>query len=176
MPVHSNIGTIGTAGPEGLYTQEVADNGGNIDTQIIKKGSKILLPVFTQGALLAMGDVHAAMGDGEVNGMGVEIGAEIEVTVRLRKDLKNRRPIVIYDNRVACIASNPDVLKAINQVLKDIGKYLVDVCGYNKKDASTLIAFYGNLRFCQVVNPQKTVRIEIDKQYMNLFKHKSLPF
>jgi acetamidase/formamidase len=57
-----------------------------------------------------------------------------------------------------------------------MGKYLVDVCGYSKKDASTLIAFYGNLRFCQVVNPQKTVRMEIDKQYMNLFKHKLLPF
>ncbi len=176
MPVESMVGVIGTGGFEEIYTQEVGDNGGNMDTRIIKKGSKVLLPVSVEGALLAIGDVHAVMGDGEVNGMGLEIGAEVEVTVRVRKDLKIQRPMIINADRIACIDSDPDILTAKNQVLKDMGKYLVDVCGFSSTDACALMSFYGNLRFCQIVNPQKTVRMEIEKQYMELFEYKTLPF
>ena len=176
MPVQSMVGVIGTGDSRGLYTQEVGDNGGNMDTRIIKKGSKVLLPVYVEGALLAMGDVHAVMGDGEVFGQGPEFGAEIEVTVRVRQDLKIQRPMVINADRIACIASDPNVLIAKNQVVSDMGRYLVNVCGFSSIDASALIAFYGNLCFSQVVNPQKTVRMEIERKYIKLFNFKTLPY
>ena len=175
MPVQSMVGVIGVAGLNEIWTQEVGDNGSNMDTRIIKKGSKVILPVVVEGALFAMGDTHAVMGDGEITGSGVEIGADIEVTVRVRKDLKIRRPMIINPDRIACIASNTDILVAKDQVIQDMGKYLVDMCGFSSVDASALIAFYGNLRFCQVVNPQKTIRMEIEKKYIDLFAHKALP-
>jgi amidase len=176
IPVQSMIGVIGTAGLKEIYCQEAGDNGSNLDTRIIKKGSKVLLPVSVEGALLAIGDIHAVMGDGEVFGQGVEIGAEVEITLRVRKDLNIQRPMIINADRIACIGSNPNVLTAKDLAIQDMGRYLVNVCGFSSMDASVLIAFYGNLCFCQVVNPQKTVRMEIEKQYMNLFEHKSLPF
>ena len=176
MPVQPMIGVIGTASPNEISCKEAGDNGGNMDTRTIKKGSKVLLPVLVEGALLAIGDVHAVMGDGEVFGQGVEIGAEVEITVRVRKDLNIQRPMIISDDRIACIASNPNILTAKDQVIKDMGRYLVNACGFSSIDASALIAFYGNLHFCQVVNPQKTVRMEIEKQYIKLFEHKVLPF
>lgn len=176
MPVQSMIGVIGTGNSGGLYTQEVGDNGGNMDTRIIKKGSRVLLPVFVEGALLAMGDVHAVMGDGEVFGQGPEFGAEVEVTVRVRKDLNIQRPMVINADRIACIASDPNVLIAKNQVVNDMGRFLVNECGFSSIDASALIAFYGNLCFSQVVNPQKTVRIEIERKYIKLFNYKILTY
>ncbi len=173
LPVEPMVGVMGTAGFTEMTTGEVWDNGGNMDTRIIKKHSKVLLPVFVDGALLAMGDVHAAMGDGEIFGKGVEIGADIEVTVRVRKDLKINRPMVINPDLIAAIASDPDIYKAKNLVIADMGKYLVRYCGFSSMDASALIAFYGNLRIGQVVNPQKTLRMEIEKKYIHLFGGKT---
>ncbi|NOY51571.1 MAG: hypothetical protein GXO88_13540, partial [Chlorobi bacterium] len=54
IPVEPMVGVIGTGGFEEIYTQEVGDNGGNMDTRIIKKGSKVYLPVSVEGALLAI--------------------------------------------------------------------------------------------------------------------------
>ena len=48
-------------------------------------GSTLLLPVFVPGALLSLGDVHFAQGDGEVCGTGIEISAAVTVRLGLRK-------------------------------------------------------------------------------------------
>ncbi len=170
MPVHPMVGGIGVGGFKKMTTGEVWENGGNIDTRIIKKGSKVLFPVFTEGALLAMGDVHAVMGDGEVFGKGVEIGADIDVTVRIRRDLDIQRVLVINPDLIATITSHPDIFKAADWAIMDMGRYLVNEYGFSSIDASALIGFYGNLRIGAIVNPQKTLRMEIEKKYIDLFK------
>jgi amidase len=170
FPVQPMVGVIGVAGLKELWCQEVGNNGSNMDTRIIKKGSIVLLPVAVEGALLAIGDAHAVMGDGEVFGQGVEIASEVEVTVRVRKDVWIQRPVIINPDRIACVASNPNVLSAKSEVVRDMGKYLVEAYGFSSLDAGALIAFYGNLHFSQVANPQKTVRLEIENRYIKLFK------
>ena len=68
------IGVIGTAPAEGTISCGTPDaHGGNMDTKIITEGTTLLLPVNVPGALLAMGDLHAGMGDGEVGISGLEI-------------------------------------------------------------------------------------------------------
>ncbi len=170
MPVYPMVGGIGTAGFKEMTTGEVWENGGNIDSRLIKKNSKVLFPVFVEGGLLAMGDVHAAMGDGEVFGKGVEIAADIEVTVRVRKDLKLQRPMVINPDLIATIATDPEVLKAKDLAIMDMGRFLVSYYGLSSIDASALIGFYGHLRIGQIVNPQKTLQMEIEKKHIELFQ------
>ncbi|KAG6372440.1 Formamidase [Boletus reticuloceps] len=57
--------------------------GGNLDTKHLTKDATLYLPVEVEGALFAIGDGHAAQGDG-----GTAIETPMEVTVRLtvRKD------------------------------------------------------------------------------------------
>ena len=176
IPIEPMVGVMGTAGPEEIYCKEVGVNGGNMDTPLAKRGSKVWLPVFVEGGLLAMGDVHAIQGDGEVFGQGLEVGADVEVTVRVRKDVKLQSPLILTSDRIATIASDPDVLAAKDKAVFCMGNFLVEACGFDPVDASALIAFYGDLRFSQVVNPQKTVRMEIEKKHINLFEHATLPF
>jgi formamidase len=57
--------------------------GGNLDVRQLSRGSRLFLPVDVPGALLSLGDVHFAQGEGEVCGSAIEIGA----TVTLRLDL-----------------------------------------------------------------------------------------
>ena len=51
------------------------DYNGNVE------GTTLYFPVFHPGALLGMGDVHGAMGDGEVVGTGLETSADVTFTV-----------------------------------------------------------------------------------------------
>ncbi len=64
IPINKMIGVIGTApGKEqGAISCGIPDfHGGNMDTTAITEGTKLYLPVNVQGALLALGDCHAAM-------------------------------------------------------------------------------------------------------------------
>lgn len=86
VPLAPMIGVIGTApASEEIPCGTPGPHGGNMDTRLITTGSRLYLPVFVSGALLAMGDLHAVMGDGEVSICGVEIPGEIVVKVALIK-------------------------------------------------------------------------------------------
>jgi formamidase len=69
----------------GLRTIPPRENGGNMDIRRLVAGATLLLPVHVPGALLSLGDVHFAQGDGEVCGTGIEIEAAVTVRLRLRK-------------------------------------------------------------------------------------------
>ena len=55
--------------------------GGNMDFNEIVEGVTVYLPVSQPGALLYVGDGHAAQGDGELNGNALETSMEVEFTV-----------------------------------------------------------------------------------------------
>ncbi len=48
---------------EGLRTVPPRENGGNLDIKQLTAGTRLLLPVFTEGALFSAGDAHFAQGD-----------------------------------------------------------------------------------------------------------------
>ena len=66
-----------------------------MDSRKITKGTTVYLPVRVPGGLLAMGDVHAVMGDGEVCETGVEINADIQVRIRLIKNFELNWPVTV---------------------------------------------------------------------------------
>lgn len=68
------IGCIGTAPSSGRgSTYEPAyPFGGNLDLRELSAGATLYLPVFAEGALLSVGDLHAAMGAGEPASVGFE--------------------------------------------------------------------------------------------------------
>lgn len=81
----------GACGIEGLRTIPPRENGGNVDVKQLTKGSKLMLPVFSAGALFSTGDGHFAQGDGEVSVTAVEMGATVAVRFKLHKGLAASR-------------------------------------------------------------------------------------
>jgi formamidase len=69
----------------GLRTIPPRETGGNMDIRRLVAGSTLLLAVHVPGALLSVGDVHFAQGDGEVCGTGIEIASAVTIRVGLRK-------------------------------------------------------------------------------------------
>ena len=78
----------GPGGPHAdrcLRTVPPRENGGNMDVKQMQVGTTLYLPVFVEGALLSMGDIHYAQGDGEVSGTAIEMSAIVKVEVEVLK-------------------------------------------------------------------------------------------
>jgi formamidase len=71
---------------DGLRTYPPRENGGNMDIRDLVPGSRLFLPVLVPGALLSIGDLHFAQGDGEVCISAIETGGTATVRVGLRRE------------------------------------------------------------------------------------------
>src|SRR5439155_21645158 len=80
------VGVVGVATDgEEITNGWAGRHGGNLDNHLHGPGAKIYFPVRQPGGMFAVGDMHAAMGDGEICGTGVEIAGEVTVRFVLRK-------------------------------------------------------------------------------------------
>ncbi len=66
------------AGADSVFGQ--GRHGGNVDVRDVRKGNKVMLPVFYEGAYLYVGDVHASMADTEFYGIADESRAEVTLS------------------------------------------------------------------------------------------------
>ena len=79
MPYEPFCGVMGVAPKEAgrLDTIPPRFNGGNIDIRGLTIGARLLLPVWVDEALFSTADCHAAQGDGEVTGTGIETSMDV---------------------------------------------------------------------------------------------------
>src|SRR5438045_8930184 len=75
IPLHPFFGCIGVApsGGEARSSVVPAEFGGNMDSPEASVGNTVYFPVNVPGAMLFVGDGHAAMGDGEIAGTAIEV-------------------------------------------------------------------------------------------------------
>jgi formamidase len=76
---------------DGLRTFPPRENGGNMDIRDLVAGARLWLPVFVPGALLSIGDLHFAQGDGEVCIAAIETGGTATVRVTLAHEAPRLR-------------------------------------------------------------------------------------
>ncbi len=91
-PLAPFLGVVGVAPAEPGEHSTVPprpDTGGNIDCRELTAGATLYLSVQVPGALLSLGDGHAAQGDGEVGGTAIECAMTTELVV----DLEAARPV-----------------------------------------------------------------------------------
>jgi formamidase len=78
---------------EALRTIPPREHGGNADIKQLTAGTRLLLPVFVDGALFSAGDAHFAQGDGESCGTAIEMAGTLRVRLDLRKGQAAERGI-----------------------------------------------------------------------------------
>lgn len=168
IPLTKMVGVIGTApAGEGVNTGTPHDHGGNLDTTLLTEGVTLYLPVNTPGALLAMGDMHSSMADGEIMGSGMEVAGEIEVTVEVIKDSKLPLPFVETDEVYATLASRETMEEATKAAINNMVDVLMDKTDLTFNQAGMFLSLAGDLKVSQVVNPNKTMRVEVKKAVLN---------
>lgn len=173
IPIDPMIGVIGVApkAEDGEWiTATPWKHGGNMDTRDVRAGSILYLPVAQEGALLALGDCHAAMGDGEISMAGLEIPAKILLKVDLIKEKTIDWPIIETKEEIMIVASGDDVEAAIYEASKQAVNYLQTSLDIDWADAYILASIAVNIRISQLVNEKKTVRAIIPKSILNMDK------
>ena len=164
FPICPMIGVIGTApAGEAVDTGTPGAHGGNMDCTRIGAGATLYLPVNVEGALLAMGDLHALMGDGEVEVCGVEIAGAVTVRVTALKNCALPTPFLVNDDTFMSIFSALTVDEASVGATMSMHGFLMKELGLNEHEAGMLLSVVGNLRICQIVDPEKTCRMELPK-------------
>lgn len=168
IPCSPMIGVIGVApaGEEAIPCGEPGSHGGNMDNTRIGAGTVLYLPVFQEGALLAMGDVHACMGDGEIMVTGLEIPAEVDVQVEVLKGVSILNPMLETEEACYTIASDEDLEKAVFSAVYDMTQVVMRQLNMSLEEAGMLLSAMGNLQFCQVVDPKRTVRMEMKRSVL----------
>ncbi|RIK40578.1 MAG: formamidase [Chloroflexi bacterium] len=169
IPISPFPGVIGVAPaePGQLSTIPPRRNGGNMDLRHITAGSTLYLPVLAPGALLSMGDCHAAQGDGEVTGTGIEMDATLTLRLRLIKGRQFRqpslttaadKPLSIPGPAYVATGHNPDVREAAREALSGVLDYLTAHHGLTRPEAYMLASVVVDLKISQIVDrPNWTV-------------------
>ncbi|NCB42302.1 MAG: acetamidase [Clostridia bacterium] len=173
FPIKTMIGVIGTAPKnEAIPTITPGDHGGNMDCTRIIKGSTIYLPVNVEGALLSMGDLHALMGDGEVMICGMEAAGDVTVKVTVVKGRKLPTPCLITaeGEKFVTIQSEEDLMAASKKSCNKMLDFLIENTDLDEYDGGKLLSLKGDLIINQIVNPLKTVRMELDKSILNAYE------
>ncbi len=156
------IGVIGTApAKDAIPTGTPDSHGGNMDCKRIGAGATLYLPVNVPGALLAMGDLHAVMGDGEVCVCGAEIAGEVTVKVTVVKGQPLPLPFLVTREHAMAIFSAEGLDAAAEGATMRMRAFLIDQVKMAEHEAGMLLSLMGDLRICQAVDPQKTCRMEL---------------
>lgn len=162
LPECAMIGVIGTApAGEAVDTGTPDLHGGNMDCKRIGAGATLYLPVNVEGALLAMGDLHAVMGDGEVCVCGAEIAGEVTVRVTVVKSESLPLPFLVTKAAAMAIYSAKGLDAAAEGTTLRMRSFLIDAVGMKPHEAGMLLSLAGDLRICQAVDPNRTCRMEL---------------
>jgi amidase len=144
-----------------------------MDCTLITQGNSVYFTVGVDGALFGAGDFHAAMGDGEIVVCGAETTGEVRFRAEVMHNLKELpTPFVETHDKVATIYSAATVDEASSGAIHRMAQFLTDFAGLPLNDAGMLMSAVGELRFCQVVDPLKTVRFEFPKSVLEAYGYR----
>lgn len=166
FPIKPMIGTIGVAPLlEDVDCLYPGIHGGNMDAPNVTIGSSIYLPVQVAGALVCVGDVHAAMGYGEIFGTGIEIGSTLTLKISVIKDFKLliKHPMIESPAHFEILVSASNLLEACKEAVRNAIAFIMCKTDYSYDDAYALAGQACDLKILQVVNPDITVSMSIPK-------------
>lgn len=165
IPIEPFPGTLVVApAAEAQGTLIPKEYGGNMDSKAIQEDTIVYLPIFVEGALFAIGDVHAVQGDGEVCGTAVEIDAEVTIKFVVNKEKKIKRPQYENDDEFMTTAWGETVEDAAKIALKDMIDWLVAEKNLSREEAYALCSCAVDIRISQLVDVTPGVRAVIQKK------------
>ncbi len=170
LPYRPMIGVIGVASDEKIPCVIPGRHGGNMDTKLITKGTTVYLPVLKRGGLLAIGDLHAVMGDGEVCVTGCEVSGEVLVRVDLIEDNPTPWPILETDDAYYIVVSRENINDALYEATDLAVKVLAHSLALSWDEAYMFASMAVDIQISQIVNAVKTIRARIPKEYTTATK------
>lgn len=164
IPIEPSLGTIGVApaDPSRRSTIPPWRTGGNLDIKQLGVGSTLWLPVEVEGAMLSIGDAHAAQGDGEVCGTAIETESVATVRVSLQRgrhlsfpQFRTAGPLLRRTNVGpwhGTTGVGPDLMLAARDAIRAMVEFLGEEWGLSREDAYVLCSLAVDLKISEAVD------------------------
>jgi acetamidase/formamidase len=165
LPLRPFFGVMGVAPPGNwgrISTIQPRAHGGNLDNKELIAGTKLYLPVFSEGALFSCGDGHAAQGDGEVCVTAIETALQGTFRLVLREDMRLTYPRAETPTHLITMGMHEDLDRCVETALRDMIAWIVERTGLSREDAYMLCSLAGDLRITQTVNGNKGVHMMME--------------
>jgi len=167
IPLHPFLGCLGVAPAMGESRSSATPGewGGNMDSPQVSVGHTVYLPVNVPGALLYFGDGHAAQGDGEIAGTGIEIAMRVRLQVDVRKHRTIAWPRFENDQSLMALGAVRPLDDALRIAFTELIGWIKADYGLSEVDSYELLTKVARIHLNEMVDPNYVVVASIDKQF-----------
>jgi len=166
------LGCISVAPPgEQQYRGgDLGSFGGNLDYNDNAEGTTLYFPVFHPGALLGMGDGHAAMGDGEVVGSGLETSMDVDFSVEVVPGETTAQVRAETSDFLIAFGVTGSVPESIQIATSELANWLKK--DYKLSDSEVAILLASTLKFdiTELVDARYNVAAKVPKEILSRMK------
>ena len=169
VPLRPFWGSIGVAPAAALgrvSSNPPSQHAGNMDNKELVAGTTLFVPVWVKGALLELGDGHAAQGDGEVDQTALETNLTGRIQVIVRKDLKLDWPRIETPTHWITMGTDTSLVVATKTAVRQMVKFLQEHQGITQTQAYQAASMAADLRITQLVDGNVGVHMMIAKSYL----------
>ena len=159
------LGCVAVAPPahQSFRTGYLGAYGGNMDYNQIREGTTLYLPVFAPGALLFVGDGHAAQGDGELTGDALETSMDVEFTVKLIKGESINNPRAENDEYLMALGIANSLPEAVQSATTGLATWLQQDRKLEPNEVAVVLGTAIQYNITEVVDPLVHVVAKIRK-------------
>ena len=168
IPIAPMLGCFGVAPSrrQAISTATSGEYGGNTDYRGFVEGVTVYFPVFEPGALLFLGDGHAAQGCGEIVGSGIEISMDVQVTIDLRKGHTIGWPRGEDDQFIFTVGCARPLDQCVQHATTEMLKWLQQDYGLDALGANLLMAQCVRYDLGNMFDPAYTMVCKLPKSVL----------
>jgi len=170
VPLRPFFGSMGVAPAASLgrvSSNPPGRHAGNLDNKELVAGTTLYIPVFVKGALLEVGDGHAAQGDGEVDQTAIETDLEGRLQVIVHKDMKLEWPRAETPTHWIAMGTDSSLVEATRTAIREMVKLLQEKKGITQTQAYQATSMAADAHITQLVDGNVGVHMMIPKRYLS---------
>src|SRR6266571_1654781 len=137
--------------------------GGNMDYNGLREGTTLYLPVNQEGALLFVGDGHAAQGDGELTGDALETSMDVEFTVSLVSGESTGGPRAENDEFIMAMGIANSLPDALRQATTQLARWIERDYHLTANEAAIVLGTAMRYDVAEIVDPQVNIVAKVSK-------------
>lgn len=168
IPLEPMLGCFGVAPfrQQAISTATSGEYGGNMDYRGFVAGTTVYFPVFEPGALFFLGDGHAAQGDGEIAGTGIEISMDVTVTLSVLKGKTIGWPRGENREYIFTVGNARPLDQCLQHATTEMLRWLQQDYGLDAVAANLLLSQCVRYDLGNMFDPAYTMVCKIPKRYL----------
>ena len=167
VPLRPMLGCVAVAPNVAQAAPGTGDSGrwgGNMDFNEIVEGATVYLPVSVPGALLYVGDGHAAQGDGELNGDALETSMDVEFTVDVLPAKRVMGPRVESTTHIMAMGLGGSLDEAFRTATASMAQWLTDEYKLTPSEVAQVLGTSAEYKVSEVADRNAGIVLKINKE------------